>query len=305
MPPVEWLFDLVLSISVIALAMSALHARTLYTCVVMFIAFGLLLAITWARLGAPDLALAEAVLGAGISGVLLLSALSSLQTAAAEPASQNSARRWLSFAFIALTFALILQAVWPLAEIKPTLPEAVAAQLSTSGVSHPVTAVLLNFRAWDTFLELAVLLLALAGSKQLAPSKYRYPTPWRLLGAWSSWLAPLTVLVGGYLLWRGSSAPGGAFQAGAMLAAGAIVLRLNGVLPHLHWHQFWVRSLVLLGLFAFTGVAIATQWLGDGWLNYPPAWSGALILAIEVAATLSIATALTLLVAGERREFSE
>ena len=37
------------------------------------------------------------------------------------------------------------------------------AAMAQSGVDHPVTAVLLNFRAWDTLLELAVLLLALLG----------------------------------------------------------------------------------------------------------------------------------------------
>ncbi|MFN2442615.1 MAG: sodium:proton antiporter, partial [Thermoanaerobaculia bacterium] len=36
----------------------------------------------------------------------------------------------------------------------------VTGQLSDSGVEHPVTAVLLNFRGYDTFLEMGVLLLA-------------------------------------------------------------------------------------------------------------------------------------------------
>ena len=37
------------------------------------------------------------------------------------------------------------------------LREAVTAQMDRSGVSHPVTAVLLNFRGYDTLLEVAVL----------------------------------------------------------------------------------------------------------------------------------------------------
>ncbi|MFN2337821.1 MAG: hypothetical protein ABR544_02485, partial [Gammaproteobacteria bacterium] len=41
-----------------------------------------------------------------------------------------------------------------------SLPELVQEHLGTSGVSHPVTAVLLNFRAHDTLLEIGVLLLA-------------------------------------------------------------------------------------------------------------------------------------------------
>jgi multisubunit Na+/H+ antiporter MnhB subunit len=49
--------------------------------VVLFIAFGLLLALAWVRLGAPDVALAEAAIGAGITGTLLLVGLGRLGSA--------------------------------------------------------------------------------------------------------------------------------------------------------------------------------------------------------------------------------
>ena len=39
----------------------------------------------------------------------------------------------------------------------------VSANLAQSGVAHPVTAVLLNFRGFDTLLEIAVMLVALLG----------------------------------------------------------------------------------------------------------------------------------------------
>src|SRR5690606_2721106 len=111
------------------------------------------------------------------------------------------------------------------------LPELVAKHLGNSGVAHPVTAVLLNFRAWDTLLELVVVLLAVLGVRQLQLASVKPAKPWPLLLAWGRWLAPLAVLLGGYLLWRGASAPGGAFQAGALWAAAAVMLRLNGLLP--------------------------------------------------------------------------
>ena len=56
----EWLFDGVLGLLVLGLAFGALHGRNLYASVLLFIAFGLALALIWARLGAADLALAEA-----------------------------------------------------------------------------------------------------------------------------------------------------------------------------------------------------------------------------------------------------
>src|SRR5690606_25916140 len=134
------------------------------------------------------------------------------------------------------------------------LPARIDQAMPDSGVAYTVTAVLLNFRAWDTLLELAVLLLALLGARQLGPVRLELSDPWPLLRAWSRILAPLLVLAGGYVLWRGSSAPGGAFQAGALLAAGVVLLRLADVLPDLRWSAWPLRLAVLLGLLLFVEV---------------------------------------------------
>lgn len=71
-------FDVLLLVVLIAVAVGALHGRRLFSSVVLFIVFGLLMALVWLRLHAPDVALAEAVVGAGITGVLLLDALGRL-----------------------------------------------------------------------------------------------------------------------------------------------------------------------------------------------------------------------------------
>jgi uncharacterized MnhB-related membrane protein len=67
-------FDIVLSLTLLALAAAALSSAEPRRAVILFIAFGLLLALVWARLRAPDLALAEAAIGAGLSGALMLAA---------------------------------------------------------------------------------------------------------------------------------------------------------------------------------------------------------------------------------------
>ncbi len=69
------LADLVLGASLIGLGWSALCTRDLFAGCVRFIAFGLVMALVWARLRAPDIALAEAAIGAGLTGALLLAAL--------------------------------------------------------------------------------------------------------------------------------------------------------------------------------------------------------------------------------------
>ncbi|MCL5974521.1 MAG: DUF4040 domain-containing protein [Gammaproteobacteria bacterium] len=295
----DWLFDGVLVSLLLALAIASIFTKHLFNSIMLYIAFGLLLAITWARLGAVDLALAEAAIGAGITGVLLLSAYA--QSNSDNDQLQKRQMPWLAFAFLILILIWLIQAVWSLAGHSTTLIDLSQQALPESGVSHPTTAVLLNFRAWDTLLELGVLLLAFLGARQLAIQPYKLPTSWPLLTVWSQILAPIIVVVGGYILWRGTSAPGGAFQAGALLAAGAILLRLTQIIPPLSWHSLWLRGLVLMGVSLFILVAAATAFWGDAWLQYPLAFNGLLIFSIEIAATLSIAATLTWLVVGERR----
>lgn len=291
--------DLAIGLILVALAIGALISSTLFGSLTLFFAFGMLMAVAWARLHAPDLALAEAAIGAGLTGALLFNALNK----SPPEVIKERLRHPLSATFLCLlVLALLIAGLWPWLDQISSLPPMVEARMKASGVDYPVTAVLLNFRAWDTLLEIAVLLVALLGVKVLLPTHTPAPKPWSLLLAWSKILAPVVVVVGGYLLWRGSHAPGGAFQAGALLASGAVMLRLNHVLPAMRWSYLLLRVSVLVGLGTFLTVAIATAGLGEGWLNYPSDYSKALIVVIETAATVSIAATLTLLVEGEGDE---
>lgn len=72
-------FDLLLGSALLWSAWRALAAPGLDRAVVMFIVFGLLMALAWARLQAPDIGLAEAAIGAGLTGALLLDAYGTLR----------------------------------------------------------------------------------------------------------------------------------------------------------------------------------------------------------------------------------
>jgi len=71
----QWLFDLPLALVLLWLAWRLLSSKDLFKGVVLFIAFGLLMALAWVRLQAVDIALAEAAIGAGVTGALFISAL--------------------------------------------------------------------------------------------------------------------------------------------------------------------------------------------------------------------------------------
>ena len=75
----EWAFDITLALLLLWLAWRALASPGLFRSIVLFIAFGLVLGLAWARLGAIDIALAEMAIGAGVTGALLLAALARLR----------------------------------------------------------------------------------------------------------------------------------------------------------------------------------------------------------------------------------
>ncbi|MCG5493642.1 DUF4040 domain-containing protein [Ectothiorhodospira variabilis] len=72
-------FDITLVLTLLGVAWQLLRGVNLFRSVVLFIAFGLLLSLAWVRLQAPDVALAEAAIGAGVTGALLLVALGRLR----------------------------------------------------------------------------------------------------------------------------------------------------------------------------------------------------------------------------------
>ena len=73
------IFDVLLGIILLWLGLRVVFAQKLYDSIIAFIGLGLLMALAWLRLGALDLALAEAALGGGVTGALLLAALNRLE----------------------------------------------------------------------------------------------------------------------------------------------------------------------------------------------------------------------------------
>lgn len=72
-------FDGLLVLALAALALRTVLDRDLFRAVVQFIALGLLVAVAWVRLQAPDVALAEAAVGSGLTGALVLSAFARMR----------------------------------------------------------------------------------------------------------------------------------------------------------------------------------------------------------------------------------
>lgn len=84
-------FDILLALALLWSAVRSITVQDLFRAVVLFIVFGLLMALVWARLDAPDIALAEAAIGAGLSGALMLDTVGHLRarTRKGSPASRG------------------------------------------------------------------------------------------------------------------------------------------------------------------------------------------------------------------------
>ena len=138
-------------------------------------------------------------------------------------------KRWLLILLLSAVATGVGYAILTLPAPTSGLSASVVENLDASGVQNPVTAVLLNFRGYDTLLEMAVLLLALLGVWSLGElPRQRDSAPGMVLNMLSRLLIPILILVAGYLLWVGANAPGGAFQAGSVLAAAGVLLLLAG-----------------------------------------------------------------------------
>jgi multisubunit Na+/H+ antiporter MnhB subunit len=169
----------------------------------------------------------------------------------------------------------------------------VSALLVASGVSHPVTAVLLNYRGYDTLLEVAVLLVAVlailtvVGEARASRPRSAHP----VLQTLARLATPLMIVVAVYVLWAGAFRPGGAFQAGAVLAAAAVLLHLVGLLSGWNTPRLRLRLGLAAGFTVFLTVACALLTKG-ALLKYPSEAAGELILLIESVLTFSLALTL-------------
>lgn len=294
------MLDLILCGLILLSALAAIAGVQVFRSIVFFVVYGLLVGVAWVRLGAVDVALAEAAIGAGLTGVLLLSASARL------PAWQGSEplRPWA--ALLAAGLSAMLAWAWFVTPVTPGLAEAVATHLGRTGVGNPVTAVLLNYRAWDTVLESIVLLAALLGVWMLGrEGDWERPLGLRqvvrdggTMATLGRLLPPLGFLVGVYLVWAGADQPGGAFQGGTVLAAMGILAAMAGRFeaPRVG-HRLWRLGLVVgPGVFLLAGLVLHAA--GLGFLTYPEAHAKAIIMLIEVFLTLSIAVTLALLLIG-------
>jgi len=301
-----FIFNVVLVALLLAVATWVITSRAAFSAVVAFVAYGLLLAIVWVELSAIDIALTEAAIGGGVTGMLLLGAASRLRETEATAVSTSVPLRLTAAVLCALiTAGLAAIVLFPPNTVFTLAPDAMA-HLLESGLGNPVAGVLFVYRAFDTLLEKAVLVLALVGVWSLAPDRFWggipglqvYQQPNSVLTLLSQILPPVGIVVGIYMFWTGANNPGGAFQGGTVLAAMWLLVMISGLQRVPSTNRRTLRLLVIVGPAIFLAIGLAGFALAGGFLAYPTGYAKLLIIVAEAALTLSIGVTLGLLAAG-------
>ncbi|TWX52175.1 hydrogenase subunit MbhD domain-containing protein [Colwellia hornerae] len=68
----ELWIDILLCLGVLTIASSMFLVKQSFTAIVLFISLGLVITLCWIQLNAIDVAIAEAAIGAGLTGAMLL-----------------------------------------------------------------------------------------------------------------------------------------------------------------------------------------------------------------------------------------
>lgn len=300
--------DALLILLVLGSAVWISVTETAFRAVIGFIAFGLLLTLAWVRLAALDVAMTEAALGGGLTGILLLGAAS--RPAVADFADGRFAIGpglrvcvGISCVLVAAGLGLV---VLLLPRPAPSLALLVAENMPPLGLKNPVSGVLIGHRAIDTLLESVVLLPALIGVWSMAadadwsgrPDSLPRPPAHEALTLLARVLPPFGILIGVHLVWVGANEPGGKFQGATVLAAMWVLVLMAGLArpPAIRGRN--LRGLIVVGAVAFIAVGAAGIWSAGHFLAYPEHAAKPLILIIEAALTLSVAVILGLLLAG-------
>ena len=220
---------------VVCVALVATH-RDRFRAVVLTGVVGLVTSLAFVALSAPDLALTQLSVEV-VSTVLLLMGLALLPQTS--PVESSALRRSRDAAIALAGGAGIAWLAW----LMLTRDHGsiswffIDKALAEGGGTNIVNVILVDFRGYDTFGEITVLGIAAVGALALLDGfRVRRPAADREGRGWSfareplmlrvaaRLVLPLSLVLSGYIFWRGHNLPGGGFIAG-LITAVALVLQ--------------------------------------------------------------------------------
>lgn len=315
-------FGLVTLTLVAIVAVATVVANNLFVASMWFGIFSLLMASNFFILDAADVALTEAAVGAGVSTVLFMGALS----LTADREAVQKGRKLLPIAALAVVGIVLFIISFdhprlgdPNApghlHVAPWYLEKTPEYINIPNV---VTAVLASFRGYDTLGEVLVIFTAGIGVLSVLSFKpkkrasysgedlgkeirgVQHHSVLRIVG---KLIIPVLLLFGLLIQFHGKYSPGGGFSAGALFAA---AIMLYGILEGADrsakaMPQKVMLRLAALGCTLYTGVGIVCMLLGQPFLDYNALWSDPQIaqyygiLLVEFGVGLTVTTVLIMI----------
>ena len=164
----DW-FEIALVILLITTAVGVIRVKTLISAVLILACYSFLMAVVWAQLGAVDVAFVEAVVGAGLATVLFL--LTLFRARAKDTQLRRTPTPLVALLGLPLLGFVLLYAIAPLypdgqdgQPLRPASTHVADAYLQESykatKTPNVVTAVLMDYRAFDTLIETGVIFTA-------------------------------------------------------------------------------------------------------------------------------------------------
>lgn len=161
-----WILNGSLLLALIVLAIWALRSRDLLVAAMTLSVYSFLMAIMYAQLNSPDVALAEAAIGAGITTILFIVTIQ-MTRRTEEEEDDTGIKTGPLIIVIAVGSLLVLAAAGMPDFGDPDSPGAtgtgnlyLAEAYETTGSANVVTAIIAFYRAFDTLGELTVIVAA-------------------------------------------------------------------------------------------------------------------------------------------------
>lgn len=277
----------------VATALATVFIRDLFAVIMLFGIYSLLSAGFFVNLDAPDVALTEAAIGAGIAPILMLGTLALTRRKwESEPRAEASLHgRLLPLVVVTLTGAALMYATLDIPHIADpqapahnhVAPRYIQQSGQEIGIPNIVTSVLASYRGFDTLGEVFVIFTAGIGVLALLGflsdgSGRRY---WQfadtanlhhhtILHVISKILVPLILLYALYVQFHGDYSPGGGFQAGVIFATAFILYTMIYGLQAVYQIispkiLYWVMA---FGVLLYAGTGVASLVLGGNYLDY-------------------------------------
>ncbi|GMR05400.1 MAG: DUF4040 domain-containing protein [Thermodesulfobacteriota bacterium] len=164
------MIDILLLLILVVCAVTAVVLKDLLSVTIVLGAYSLIMAIVWMRLNAVDVAFTEAAVGAGITGILSIAALARTTRMEREdrPGPRFTFKKAVMFIVVLCTAGVLVYGTFDLPGFgDPTAPAQthvapryIDGAYNEMAIPNMVTAVLANYRGYDTLGETTVVFTA-------------------------------------------------------------------------------------------------------------------------------------------------